>query len=85
MFSLVTGKGRYTGEFDKERIVVSRCLEASISEKRSWSIVIRAKAVSICREFINDGEPSTRLQGIGDHHLIENSGHRKLSLLAKSN
>ncbi|GBN76831.1 hypothetical protein AVEN_120240-1 [Araneus ventricosus] len=79
------GKASDLSEFDREQIVMARRLGTSITETARLVSCSRSAVVSIHAKWINDGDSSSRHQGVGRPCVIKEKGHRRLSRLVKQN
>ncbi|GBM03518.1 Sialin [Araneus ventricosus] len=62
-----------------------RRLRTSITETARLVCCSRSAIVSIHAKWINDGDTSSRCQGVGRPHVIKEKGHRRLSRWVKHN
>ncbi|GBM73253.1 hypothetical protein AVEN_94694-1 [Araneus ventricosus] len=79
------GKAADIIEFDRGQIVMPRRIEASITETARLVGCSRSAVVSIHAKWINDGDTSSRRQGVGRPRVIKKKGRRRLSRLVKQN
>ncbi|GBO01977.1 hypothetical protein AVEN_273698-1 [Araneus ventricosus] len=79
------GKAVDMSEFDRGQIVMARRLGTSITETARLVGCSRSAVVSIHPKWINDGDTSSRRQGIGRPLVIKEKGRRRLSRLVKQN
>ncbi|GBM71171.1 hypothetical protein AVEN_193851-1 [Araneus ventricosus] len=79
------GKAADLSEFDRGQIVVALRLETSITKTARLVGCSRSAVVNIHAKWINDGDTSSRRQGVGRPRVIEEKGRRRLSRLAKQN
>ncbi|GBN16224.1 hypothetical protein AVEN_212581-1 [Araneus ventricosus] len=70
-------------EFDRGQIVMARRLGMSITKTERLVGCSRSAVVSIHAKWINDGDTSSRRQGVGRPRVIEEKGRRRLSRLVK--
>ncbi|GBM75942.1 hypothetical protein AVEN_125348-1 [Araneus ventricosus] len=75
------GKAADLSEFDRGQIVMARRLGTSITETARLVGCSRSAVVSIHAKWINDGDTSSRRQGVGRPHVIKEKGRRRLSRL----
>ncbi|GBM60805.1 hypothetical protein AVEN_68404-1 [Araneus ventricosus] len=73
------GKAADLSEFDRGQIVMARRLGTSITETARLVGCSRSAVVSIHEKWINDGDTSSRRQGVGRVRVIK--GSRRLSRL----
>ncbi|GBN96089.1 hypothetical protein AVEN_139060-1 [Araneus ventricosus] len=78
------GKAADLSEFDRGQIVMARRLRTSIAETARL-VGSRSAVVSIHAKWINDGDTSSRRQGVGRPRVIKEKGRRRLSRWAKQN
>ncbi|GBN30951.1 hypothetical protein AVEN_1752-1 [Araneus ventricosus] len=64
---------------------MARRLGTSITETARLVGCSRSAVVSIHAKWINDGDTSSRCQGVGRPHVIKEKGRRRLSRLVKKN
>ncbi|GBN77435.1 hypothetical protein AVEN_146606-1 [Araneus ventricosus] len=79
------GKAADLSEFDRGQIIMARRLGTNITETArlvGWS---RSAVVIIHAKWINDGDTSSRRQGVGRPGVIKEKGRRRLSRLVKQN
>ncbi|GBL84506.1 hypothetical protein AVEN_117248-1 [Araneus ventricosus] len=79
------GKAANLSEFDRGQIVMAQILGTSITEIARLVGCSRSAVVSIHAKWINDGETSSRRQGVGRPRVIKEKGRRRLSRLVKQN
>ncbi|GBN23389.1 Transposable element Tc1 transposase [Araneus ventricosus] len=79
------GKAADLSEFDRGQIVMARRLGTSITETARLVGCTRSAVVSIHEKWINDGDTSSRRQGVGRPSVIKEKGRWRLSLLVKQN
>ncbi|GBM23081.1 hypothetical protein AVEN_67049-1 [Araneus ventricosus] len=79
------GKAADLSEFDRGQIVMARRLGTSITETARLVGCSRSAVVSIHAKWINDGDTSSRRQGVGRPRVIKEKGRRRLSRLVKQN
>ncbi|GBN00554.1 hypothetical protein AVEN_76604-1 [Araneus ventricosus] len=79
------GKAADPGEFDRGQIVMARRLGTSITETARLVGCSRSVVVSIHAKWINDGDTSSRRQGVGSPRVIKDKGRRRLYRLVKQN
>ncbi|GBM36947.1 hypothetical protein AVEN_231487-1 [Araneus ventricosus] len=79
------GKAAYLSEFDIGQIVMARRLGTSITETARLVGCSRSAVVSIHAKWINDGDTSSRRQGVGHPRVSKEKGRRRLSRLVKQN
>ncbi|GBM70122.1 hypothetical protein AVEN_151582-1 [Araneus ventricosus] len=79
------GKAADLSEFDRGQIVMARRLGTSITETARLVACSRSVVVSIHAKWINDGDASSRRQGVGRPCVIKEKGRRRLSRLVKQN
>ncbi|GBN38416.1 Transposable element Tcb1 transposase, partial [Araneus ventricosus] len=79
------GKAADQSEFDRRQIVVARRLGTYITETTRLVGCSRSAVVSIHTKWINDGDASSRRQGVGCSRVIKEKGRRRLSRLVKQN
>ncbi|GBM88137.1 hypothetical protein AVEN_62048-1 [Araneus ventricosus] len=79
------GKAAYLSEFDRGQIVMARRLGTIITETARLVGRSRSAIVSIHAKWINDGDTSSRRQGVGRRRVIKEKGRRRLSRLVKQN
>ncbi|GBL74750.1 hypothetical protein AVEN_243618-1 [Araneus ventricosus] len=79
------GKVVDLSEFDRGQIVMARRLGMSITETVRLVGCSRSAFVSIHAKWINDGDTSSRRQGVGRPRVIKGKGRRRLSRLVKQN
>ncbi|GBO43741.1 hypothetical protein AVEN_88228-1 [Araneus ventricosus] len=72
-------------KFDRGQIVMTRRLGTSITETARLVGCSRSAIVSIHEKWINDGDTSSRRQGVGRPRVIKEKGRRRLSRLVKQN
>ncbi|GBM10903.1 hypothetical protein AVEN_42151-1 [Araneus ventricosus] len=72
-------------EFDRGQIVMTRRLGTSITKTARWVDCSRSALFSIHAKWINDGDTSSRRQGVGRPRVIEEKGRRSLFRLVKQN
>ncbi|GBO35895.1 hypothetical protein AVEN_244097-1 [Araneus ventricosus] len=73
------GKAADLGEIHREKIAMTRSLGTSITETARLVGCSRSAVVSIHAKWINDGDTSSRLQGVGRPRVIKEKGRRRLS------
>ncbi|GBN46113.1 hypothetical protein AVEN_160556-1 [Araneus ventricosus] len=73
------GKAADLSEFDRGQIVMPRRLGTSITETSRLVGCSRSAVVSIHAKWINDGDTSSRRQGVDRPRLVKEKGHRRLS------
>ncbi|GBO04011.1 hypothetical protein AVEN_74915-1 [Araneus ventricosus] len=79
------GKAADLSGFDRGQIVMARRLGTSITETARLVGCSRSAVVSIHAKWINDGDTSSRRQGVGHSSVIKEKGPRRLSRLVKQN
>ncbi|GBL95665.1 hypothetical protein AVEN_251804-1 [Araneus ventricosus] len=79
------GKAADLSEFDRGQIVMARKLGTSIIEPARLVGCSRSAVVSIHAKWINDGDTSSRRQGVGRPGVIKEKGRRRLSRFVKQN
>ncbi|GBM96662.1 hypothetical protein AVEN_29480-1 [Araneus ventricosus] len=79
------GKAADLSEFDRGQIVMARRLGTSITETARLVGCSRSAVISIHAKWINDGDISSRRQGVGRPRVIKEKGRRRLSRLVKQN
>ncbi|GBO05866.1 hypothetical protein AVEN_187006-1 [Araneus ventricosus] len=79
------GKAADLSEFDRGQIVMARRRGTSITETARPVGCLQSAVVSIHAKWINDGDTSSRRQGIGRPRVIKEKGRRRLSRLVKQN
>ncbi|GBM43934.1 hypothetical protein AVEN_125124-1 [Araneus ventricosus] len=79
------GKAADLSEFDRGQIVMVRRLGTSITETARLVGCSRYTVVSIHAKWINDGDTSSRRQGVGRPRAIKEKGRLRLSRLVKQN
>ncbi|GBO39516.1 hypothetical protein AVEN_44454-1 [Araneus ventricosus] len=79
------GKAADLSEFDRGQIVMARRLGTNITETASLVGCSLSAVVSIHSKWINDGDTSSRRQGVGRPRVIKEKGCRRLSCLVKQN
>ncbi|GBL74166.1 Transposable element Tc1 transposase [Araneus ventricosus] len=79
------GKAADLSEFDKGQIAMARRLGTSITEIARLVGCSRSAVVSIHAKWINDGDTSSRRQGVGRPRVIKKKGRLSLSRLVKQN
>ncbi|GBL74836.1 hypothetical protein AVEN_243685-1 [Araneus ventricosus] len=79
------GKAADLSEFDRGQIVMARRLGTSVTETARLVGCSRSAVVSIHAKWINDGDTSSRRQGVGRPRVIKEKGRRRLSRLVKQN
>ncbi|GBN25451.1 Transposable element Tcb1 transposase [Araneus ventricosus] len=79
------GKAADLNEFDRGQIVMVRRLGASITETARLVGCSLSALVSIHAKWINDGDTSSRRQGVGRPRVIKEKGRRRLPRLVKQN
>ncbi|GBN72456.1 hypothetical protein AVEN_64910-1 [Araneus ventricosus] len=79
------GKAAFLSEFDRGQIVMARRLGTSIIEPARLVGCPRSAVVSIHAKWINDGDTSSRRQGVGRSGVIKEKGRRRLSCFVKQN
>ncbi|GBL76573.1 hypothetical protein AVEN_274110-1 [Araneus ventricosus] len=79
------GKAADLSEFDRGQIVMARRLGTSITETAGLVGCSRSAVVGIHSKWINNGEISSRRQGVGCPRVIKEKGRRRLSRLVKQN
>ncbi|GBN33450.1 hypothetical protein AVEN_158340-1 [Araneus ventricosus] len=79
------GKAADLSEFDRGQIVMARRLGTSVTETAGLVGCSRSAVVSIHAKWINDGDTSSRRQGVGHKRVIKEKGCRRLSHLVKQN
>ncbi|GBN88135.1 hypothetical protein AVEN_63433-1 [Araneus ventricosus] len=72
-------------EFDRGQIVMARRLGTSITETARLVRCSRSAVVTIHAKWINDGDTSSRRQGVGRPRVIKENVRRRLSRLVKQN
>ncbi|GBM73492.1 hypothetical protein AVEN_6813-1 [Araneus ventricosus] len=77
------GKVADLSEFVRGQIVMARKFGMSITETARLGGCSRSAVVSIHAKWINDGETSSRRQGVGRPRVIKEKRRRRLSLLVK--
>ncbi|GBM34483.1 hypothetical protein AVEN_106720-1 [Araneus ventricosus] len=78
-------KGADLSEFDRGQIVMARRLGASITETKRVVGCSRSAVVRIHAKWINDGDTSSRRQGVGRPRVNKEKRRRRLSRLLKQN
>ncbi|GBN73839.1 hypothetical protein AVEN_10650-1 [Araneus ventricosus] len=79
------GKAADLSEFDRGQIVMVRRLGTIITETARLVGCLQSAVVSIHAKWINDGDTSSRRQGVGRPRVIKGEGGRRLSRLVKQN
>ncbi|GBO10926.1 hypothetical protein AVEN_240179-1 [Araneus ventricosus] len=79
------GKAADLSEFDRGQIVMARSHGTSITETERMVGCSRSAVVSIHAKWINDGDTSSKRQGVGHPRVIKEKGRRRLSRLVKQN
>ncbi|GBM94804.1 hypothetical protein AVEN_191374-1 [Araneus ventricosus] len=79
------GEAADLSEFDRGYIVMARRFGTSITETARLVGCSRSAVVSIHAKWINDGDTSSRRQGVGCPRVIKERGRRRLSRLVKQN
>ncbi|GBN92265.1 hypothetical protein AVEN_204652-1 [Araneus ventricosus] len=79
------GKAADLSEFDRGQIVMARRLGTSITKTARLVSCSRSAVVSIHAKWINDGDTSSRRQGVGSPRIIKEKGRRRLPRLVKQN
>ncbi|GBN92809.1 hypothetical protein AVEN_52803-1 [Araneus ventricosus] len=79
------GKAADLSEFVRGQIVMARRLGTSITETARLIGCSRSAVVSIHEKWINDGDTSSRRQGVGRPRVMKEKGRRRLSRLVKQN
>ncbi|GBM69171.1 hypothetical protein AVEN_91754-1 [Araneus ventricosus] len=79
------GKAADSSECDRGQIVMVRRLGTSNTETARLVGCSRSAVVSIHAKWINDGDISSRRQGVGRPRVIKEKGLWRLSLLVKQN
>ncbi|GBN97391.1 hypothetical protein AVEN_144260-1 [Araneus ventricosus] len=79
------GNAADLSEFDRGQIVLTRRLGTSITETARLVGCSRSAIFSIHAKWINDGDTSSRRQGVGLPRIIKEKGRRRLSCLVKQN
>ncbi|GBO24076.1 hypothetical protein AVEN_160407-1 [Araneus ventricosus] len=79
------GKAADLSEFDGVQIAMARRRGTSIIETARMVGCSRSAVVSIHAKWINDGDTSSRLQGVGRPRVSKEKGRRRLSRLVKQN
>ncbi|GBM77104.1 hypothetical protein AVEN_77623-1 [Araneus ventricosus] len=79
------GKAAELSKFDRGQIVMDQRLGTSTTETARLIGCSRSAVVSIHAEWINDGDTSSRRQGVGRPRVIKEKGRRRLSRLVKQN
>ncbi|GBM94043.1 hypothetical protein AVEN_124545-1 [Araneus ventricosus] len=79
------GKVADLREFDRGQIVMARRFGTCITETARVVGCSRFAVVSIHGKWINDGDTSSRRQGVGRPRVIKEKGRRRLSRLVKQN
>ncbi|GBM10097.1 hypothetical protein AVEN_92921-1 [Araneus ventricosus] len=79
------GKAADLNEFDRGQIVMARRLGMSITEIARLVGCSRSAVVSIHAKWINDGDTSSRRQGVGRPRVIKEKGRQKLPHLVMQN
>ncbi|GBN17343.1 hypothetical protein AVEN_141503-1 [Araneus ventricosus] len=79
------GKAVDLSEFDRGQIVMARRVGTSITETARLVGCSQSAVVSIYAQRINDGDTSSRRQGVGRPRIIKTKGRRRLSRLVKQN
>ncbi|GBM41240.1 hypothetical protein AVEN_180537-1 [Araneus ventricosus] len=72
-------------DFDRLHIVMARRLGTSITVTPRLVFCSRSAIVNIHAKWINDGDTSSRCQGVGRPRVIKEKGCRRLSRLVKQN
>ncbi|GBM39865.1 Transposable element Tc1 transposase [Araneus ventricosus] len=75
------GKAADLSKFDRGLNVLARRLGTSITEAARLVGCSRSAVVSIHAKWINDGDTSSRCQGVGRPRVIKGKGRRRLSRL----
>ncbi|GBO01000.1 hypothetical protein AVEN_229395-1 [Araneus ventricosus] len=79
------GKAADLSEFERGQIVMARRLGTSITDTARLVGCSRSAVVSFHAKRINDGDTSSRRQGVGRPRVIKEKGRRRLSRLVKQN
>ncbi|GBL91029.1 hypothetical protein AVEN_184418-1 [Araneus ventricosus] len=79
------GKAADLSEFDRGQIVMAQRLGTSITETARLIGCSRSAVVSIHAKWINDGDTSSRRQGVGRPRVIKEKVCPRLSRLVKQN
>ncbi|GBM01958.1 hypothetical protein AVEN_269564-1 [Araneus ventricosus] len=79
------GKAADLSEFDRGQIAMARRLRTSITKTAQLVGCSRSAVVGIHAKWINDGDTSSRRQGVGRPCDIKEKGRRRLSRLVKQN
>ncbi|GBN96360.1 hypothetical protein AVEN_44547-1 [Araneus ventricosus] len=79
------GKAADLNEFDRGQIVMARRVGTSITETARLVGCSRSAVVSIHAKWINEGDTSSRRQGVGRPRVIKEKGRRRLFRLVKQN
>ncbi|GBN39253.1 hypothetical protein AVEN_260097-1 [Araneus ventricosus] len=79
------GKAADLIKFDRGQNLMARRLGTSITETARLVGCSRSAVVSIHAKWINDGDTSSRCQGVGRPRVIKGKGLRGLSRLVKQN
>ncbi|GBL98022.1 hypothetical protein AVEN_126909-1 [Araneus ventricosus] len=79
------GKAADLSEFDRGQIVMARRFGTSITETARLVGCSLPAVVSIHAKWINDGDTSSRRQGVGRPCVMKEKGRRKLYRLVKQN
>ncbi|GBN37285.1 hypothetical protein AVEN_160868-1 [Araneus ventricosus] len=79
------GKAADLSELDRGQIVMARRLGTSLTETARLVDCSRSAVVSIHAKWIDDGDTSSRRQGVGRPRVIKEKGRRRLFLLVKRN
>ncbi|GBM72211.1 hypothetical protein AVEN_244000-1 [Araneus ventricosus] len=79
------GKAADLSEFDRGQIVMARSLGTSITETAQLVGCSRSVVVSIHAKWINDGDTSSRRQGVGHSRVIKENERRRLPRLVTQN
>ncbi|GBL75234.1 hypothetical protein AVEN_194466-1 [Araneus ventricosus] len=79
------GKAADLSELDRGQIVMARSLGTSITETARLVGCSRSAVMSIHAKWINDGDTSSRRQGVGRPRVIKEKRRRRLSRLVKQN
>ncbi|GBM19454.1 hypothetical protein AVEN_205939-1, partial [Araneus ventricosus] len=79
------GKAADLNEFDRGQIVMARRIGTSITKTARLVGCSRSAVVSIHTKWINDGDTSSRRQGVGRPRFVKEKGRRRPSCLVKQN
>ncbi|GBN01329.1 hypothetical protein AVEN_24147-1 [Araneus ventricosus] len=79
------GKAADISEFHRWQIVMARRLGTSITETARLEGCSRSAVVSTHAKWINEGDTSSRRQGVGRPRVIKEKGRWRLSRLVKQN